>query len=764
MDKNTIELLEFNKILSVIAGFCISEAGKKCALELRPETDKEKIQINLNILAEALLYKNEIIKLELDFPPLDGVFDYLKRKKILDEDGLFGVKVFLEKTKSLKEFIDSIAFDKTKNLLERFKHFPWPQQSYQALQRCLDKNGDIKDNASPTLSSIREHIRSIQKRCRKKIIEYIDKYNLTGMLQDEYLTISSDRYVIALKSNFKGKVEGIVHDYSQSGETCYFEPIFLIELNNRLQELKKEEREEINNILKYLTNLIAYDLEKIKILYSLMIEMDLIRAKVLFASEMNGSILSIEDKLHIKGVVHPLLYLQKKDKVEPIDLILLEGQKGLILTGGNSGGKTVSLKTLGLCALMTYAGLPVPCKEHSTIPFFKNIFVFLGDEQSIEQRLSTFTAQIIKLKNIWPKIDDSTLVLLDEFGTGTDPSQGAALAQAVIESLIEKGSFVFAVTHFPSLKVFALSHRQLRAAMVLFDPITKRPLYKIAYDQVGTSQALDVARKFGMPKEILSKAEKYLLINDKQTTKIIEKLNEITVKREKELEKLKNKIKELDEEKKKLKEKYHTKIQKLIEDISNALRDIVISYKEGKIHRKLAQQKLKQLREKLKNEIDEKREKREVDINQLKVGDEILYIPWNKFGSIEAIDTKKKKLKVNINGVSLWVDPFDISCSGQKENKDSSFVYHIKQTSQNIPLGRLDLRGYRVDEAETELIKFLDQAIYRGISSVEIVHGRGEGILRNFVQDFLKKYPYVKSFSFAPKDRGGDGVTIVEID
>lgn len=764
MEKNTLGLLEFNKILSILSSFCTSDAGKNKAKNLRPEIDRERIQKDLDVLAEALNYRDEITALELDFPPLEGVFDFLKKGKILDEDGLFGVRVFLEKTKNLKEFIDSLIPEKTKNLLEKFKYVPWPQQSFQALKRCLDKNGDIKDDASPNLLLIREQIRSIQKKCTKKIIEYIEKYNLSEMLQDEYLTISSDRYVIALKSNFKGRIEGIVHDYSQSGETCYFEPIFLIEINNKLQELKKEEREEINNILRYLTTIITYDLEKISVLYSLMIEMDLIRAKVLFASEINGSILSIGEKLHIRKAVHPLLYLKQKNKVQPIDLILLEGQKGLILTGGNAGGKTVSLKTLGLCALMAYCGLPVPCEEQSTIPLFKNIFIFLGDEQSIEEMLSTFTAQIIKLKNIWPRIDDSTLVLLDEFGTGTDPSQGAALAQAVIESLLERGCVVFAVTHFPSLKVFALNHKQLRAAMVLFDPITKKPLYKIAYDQVGTSQALDVAKEFGMPKEILEKAEKYLLINDEQTTQIIERLNEITVKRENELKTLEKKIKELDEEKKKLKEKYHKKINELIEDISNTLREIVISYKEGKIHRKLAQQQLKELRERLKREITSDNHKIEIDINKLKIGDEISYIPWNKVGSVEAVDIKKNKIKVNISGVSLWVDPSDIDFCAKKEKKEPTAVFHLKQKSQNIPFLKLDLRGHRVDEAEAQLTKFLDEAVYRGASLVEIVHGRGEGILRNFVHNFLKKYPYIKSFSFAPEDRGGDGVTIVEID
>jgi len=589
MDENTLKLLEFPKVVKFLSNFCISESGKKKCLSLRPLNNIHTIQKGLSLLREALTYSREIIDLINEFPPLEGIFAYIQKEKVLDEDGLWAIKIFLEKSRKLKEFIEGLEEVSAPTILECFSPMPWPQKTWQALKRCLDQNGEIKDQASPSLMAVRGEIRKIQKQCTKKINDYIADQNISEMLQDEYLTISSDRYVIALKANFKGRIKGIIHDYSQSGETCYFEPMFLVELNNKLQELKNKEREEKNKVLKYLTSLILDEYDKIGKLYFLMVEMDILRAKILFSQEIRGNIIDIADnKVVLKNSRHPLLYLEHKEKIEPVDIILKESQKALILTGGNSGGKTVALKTLGLCALMAYSSLAVPCEEGSFLPFWSKIFVFLGDEQSIQESLSTFTAQIKKLRDIWPRVDGSTLVLLDEFGTGTDPSQGAALAQAVIDSLLNKGSWIFAVTHFPSLKVYALNKENVRAAMVLFDPATKKPLYKIAYDQVGHSQALEVAKEFGMPKEILDKAREYLLINNEETTQIIEKLNTIAVEREKELSILRQKERELEEEKKKLKIKYERKIQELIAHISKAIKEIVTHYRQQKLKRKLA--------------------------------------------------------------------------------------------------------------------------------------------------------------------------------
>ena len=764
MEKNTLNLLEFHNILNLVSDLCVSESGKKKALSIIPCPDLDGVKNNLQALIKAIDYKDEILGLSLDFPPLDGIFSHINSGKILDEDGFWAISIFLKKAGKLKDFINKLDQESKFILFNNLDSMPWPGKLSQALNRCLDENGHIKDHASPNLASIRGEIRKIQRQCTKKIYEFIAEKDISDMLQDEYFTISSDRYVIALKSNFKGRIKGIVHDYSQSGETCYFEPMFLIDLNNRLQELRKTERDEINNVLKYLTSLLIEEENKLLRLYDLMVDVDILRAKVLFAEKIRGNPVHVgENRVFLKGARHPILFVEKGDKIEPVDIILEQNQRALILTGGNSGGKTVSLKTLGLCALMAYSGLPVPCAEGSTIPFWKDIFVFLGDEQSLHEDLSTFTAQIKKIRDIWPKVGKSTLVLLDEFGAGTDPSQGAALAQAVLDCLLDKGAWIFSVTHFPSLKVYALNHENVRAATVLFDPKTKRPLYKIAYDQVGTSQALDVAKEFGMPEEILIRAREYLLIDDEKTNAVIEKLNDIAVKREQELKNLRQKAQALEEEKKKLREKYENKINELINDISKTIKEIVTSYRQQKIHRKMAQKKLREYRERLQKEISQNSAGEKVDLKDIKIGSELKYLPWSKKGIVEQINKKESKIKLNISGVSIWVDPHEVAFIKSQDKKRTDQKVNVRLNIDNTSFSVLDIRGKRVDEAESMIIQFLDKAIYRGLKNVEIIHGRGEGILRSKVREILREFPNVDSFCFAPEDRGGDGVTLVTL-
>ncbi len=760
MDKNTLELLEFYQVLNLLGECCVSESGKKRAVNLRPYNELQKVERELKLLEEAREYRDEIVGLIEKFPPLEGLFAHIQEDKILDEDGLWGIRVFLDKSKKLKEFISSQI--KTPLLAERFTPFPWPGKLWQALSRCMDDKGHIRDQASPALLSIRGEIRKIQRQCTKKIIEYMADDNISRMLQDEYLTISSDRYVLALKANFKGKIKGIVHDYSNTGETCYFEPLFLVELNNKLQELRKTERDEINKVLKYLTSIFTEEEEKVKWLYGLMVEMDLLRAKLLFAEKIHGEIITISnEKVYLKNVRHPLLFLKEGGNVSPVDIVFGEDKKGLILTGGNSGGKTVALKTLGVCALMAYTSLPLPCDKGSVLPFWEDIFVFLGDEQSLDENLSTFTAQIKKLRDIWPRITSSTLVLLDEFGTGTDPTQGSALAQAVLDSLLSRGAWIFCVTHFPALKVYGLSKENVRPATVLFDPRTKKPLYKIAYDQVGTSQALDVAKEFGMPEEILSRAREYLLIDGDINSSVIDKLNELAVKKERELVRLKQKEMELEREKKKLKEQYEKKLESLVKEIGDNVREIVSLYRKNKIQRKVALKKLKEAREKIKKQIVVNGPKSGLTLKEIREGMELFYIPWNKKGVVDRVDTKDLKIRLNLSGVNVWVKLEEVRLAGSNKTQENGGV-HLKFRGEDIHPHVLDIRGKRVEEAESLLVQFLDRAVYMGSMEVEIIHGRGEGILRNCVHHILKSHPFVKTFSLAPENRGGDGVTIVQ--
>ncbi len=747
----------------MVSSLCLSEAGSKRVLSLSPVTDEKGVKSLQSLLQEALSLGDDLISLVGEFPPLEGVFEHLGRGDVLDEDGLWGVFSFLNEARKVYSFLTSLSQEDYPSLRGLVKGMSWPRMTFQGLSRCLDPSGDIKDRSSPELLNIRGEIRRLQKQCTKKVNDFLTENILGNMLQDEYLTISSDRYVIALKSNFKGKIQGIIHDYSQTGETCYFEPFFLVELNNRLQELRQKEREEKNRILKYLSSLILQEREQLISLYSLLIEMDILRAKLLFSRDMDASILGVGgEEVTLMGFRHPLLYLEKGEATEPVDILLASDQRALLLTGGNSGGKTVCLKSLGLAALMTLSGLPVPCREGSSIPFWHKIYVFLGDEQSIEESLSTYTAQIKKLRDIWDLIDDTSLVLLDEFGSGTDPSQGAALAQAVVDSLLEKGAWIFSVTHFPALKVYGLTRKEIRVASVLFDPESKRPLYKIAYDQVGTSQALDVAREFGLPREIVERAQQYLMGTEEETSRIISKLNYLAVEREKEIANLRYERERLEVEKRTLRDRYEKKIGVLLEEIGSNIRDIVRQWREQRIERKLALKKLKDLQKKLQGKLPAQRRDKVLDTKELKRGQRVVYLPWKREALVEELD--KEKLKINVSGISLWVQLEDIELRQKEGNPQREREFSVKISLNNLPSLTLDIRGKRVAEAEIMVRQFIDRAMLKGNFRAEIIHGRGGGILRKMVAEVLKEFPGIKRYYFAPEDRGGDGVTIVEFE
>ncbi len=764
MDRKTLEQLDFFKILDFLSSFALSEEGKKRCKELYPKSSLEEIERDFSLLKEGFRFKDIIVKETKSFLNLSGVFRFLDRGKALDEDGLWAIKDLLEKAFRYKKIFskelpeDSILGSQARNL-------NWPKKSWQALNRCIGKDGEIKSDSTPELYEIRKEIASIQSQCTKKITKFLEEEKI-DYLQDEYLTISSDRYVIALKSNFKGKLEGIIHDYSRSGETCYFEPIFLVELNNKLQRLRQKEKEEVKKVLEYLTSLIREEQKEIKEIYDWMVDLDVLRAKILMSIEIDGTILDIKEDggLNLLGAKNPILLITKS-YVQPIDLKLNKDQKGLIISGGNAGGKTVALKTLGLLVLMTLSGLPVPAKEGSSIPFWQKVYVLFGDEQDIIRHLSTFTAQVTYIREIWNLLDDKSLVILDEFGSGTDPTEGSALAQGLIESLLDRDVYVAVATHFPSLKAFALSDKRVRSAAVLFDPITKKPLYKLGYDQVGSSLALDIAEEYGLPKEVLEKAKYNLYKEKKDLDGLFERINRLAVEKEEELERLIKERDKLKEEREKLRKRYEEKIKEILEEVRGFIKELRDEIKKEKIEKrfalKQAQKQYKEFLDKLSSNLKES-ESYDLNWEDVKVGAKLFYVPWEKEAIVEEKDEKDKKIKIKVGNVRIWCDLKELSFSKEVMKKDEGVVKRISSDDEFIGW-RLDIRGLRVDEAISKLSKFLDSAIYKGKREVEIIHGKGEGILKRAVHEYLDEHSDLFSYTLAPETRGGDGVTLVKI-
>ncbi len=779
MESRTLLLLEFPKILEALAACCRSDSGALAANAVTPASTLEDVSLRQSRLRQALAWVGETRVDCPSFPDVSGLWTYVQPQsqtsRVLDLDALWALGRFLAASKELRSGLlatnaltDALRWP---DLRLEAESLSWPELTAAGLKRCVGDDGRLKDESSPELWSVRQEIRQIHQQCTKRVKDFVTDQGIGHYLQDDFMTISSDRYVLPLKSNFKGKVAGIIHDYSQTGETCYIEPMFLVEVNNKLQDLKQEEREAENRILAQLTGLVRQELDRLRPLFQWLTDMDLLLAAVHLAHRMEARPVEVapDGELDLKQARHPLLLLAGH-AAKPVDIQLKGDQRVLIISGGNAGGKTVALKTAGLLALMAFSGLAVTAAEGGTLPLWRDIHVFMGDEQSLEGQLSTFSAQISHVAAVWERIDACSLVLLDEFGAGTDPSQGAALAQAVVDGLLDKGAWAAVATHFPSLKAYSLTRDGVRSASVLFDPKTNKPLYTLAYDQVGASQAMEVAKEYGLPASILTKAEQYLLLDGADTTRLIERLNALAVNREKELADLTELRTDLRHRKSKLRAEFDRDKAALLQEIKKQSQDVLAKLREEKISRRQALRELAETRKRLEtsSRADAPGNQPSATWEDYQVGDMVAYPAWNKTGTVQEKDERKQTLKVELGGVSLWLSHRDVAPKlGEGTPQGASSPGPggaIVRSAQAAPAPlRLDLRGQRADEALSELASFLDRALLRGSEQVEVIHGRGTGALRREVHQFVKSHPVVAAYTVANEDQGGDGVTVVTL-
>ncbi len=768
MQKRSRQLLEFSKVLNILAGFAVSEAGALACTAIKPIADPKTLARTGELTRQFIAFSAETDFSFASFPALDSFFTYLHHKPLseeCDQDTLWAVLQVLLQAKAVLDALNDVDTDRWPALAE-LADIHWPSALWAGLRRCLGSDGLLKDEASPELYLVRQSIRDIHQRCSKKVKGFIEGEGIAPYMQGDYITIRGDRYVLPLKATFKRKLPGIIHDYSQTGETCYFEPMFLVDMNNELQGLKQEERAAEKAVRMMLFGLLVQNLEVLQAVYRFLVEMDVLSCKAVFASHFQARVLDMGPDMPVclYKAKHPLL---SESGVVPTDIILESGQKALIITGGNAGGKSVALKTLGLLALMAQSGLPVCVAEGSCLPLWEKIFVLLGDEQSIENALSTFTAQVEHFVQAYTEVDSLTLVIMDEFGAGTDPSQGAALAQAVVDGLLEKGAWLALVTHFPALKAYALMREGVRAASVLFDPATKKPLYTLAYDQVGASQALQVAAKHGMPESIIEKARKYMLLDGTDSSLVMERLNALAVKREEELFAVKKEQEKLREKRLKFREEYAREQKKALAELTALSQDIVKNWKKERITRKQALKELSSLRRQVAagGDSDLKEETAQTQkalmVEDVKQGMRLLHTGLDREGVVLAVNERKSQVKLDTGGVSMWADVADVAPL-EKGKKDKKSVAYTGSYGSGGGMS-LDVRGMRADEIEGDIHKFLDRAVLSGRNELEIIHGRGTGALRKEVRRILKASVAVDTFFTAAEDRGGDGMTIVTL-
>jgi DNA mismatch repair protein MutS2 len=910
MDERSLHALELPGVLACLAGFALSEAGSRACLALRPYSSYEDIARQSALFEQGRLWmEHSGARLE-PFADIEGLLRAIcVPGTVPDADDLFILRQVLLQGRELAKSMDdppggAVVWPLWEDISQSLAI---PNMSIAALCRCLSDEGTLRDEASPELALARGELRRLYQSCSRKVGQYVLEYNIAHYLQDSFVTISSDRYVLPLKANFKGRLQGVVHEDSQTGETCYFEPMFLVELNNRLQELKREERRAMRAVLLAIGDQIRAEHEGITALYAFLVELDLLFARAALGTCYDGRMLEFSPAGGIRLIEarHPLLALHASqaaaralkrraddqsgvqcasagaapepdapapgEKTQPDDasrggdalpsgeegeffargvysygirperktrpddasrqstaaaaaavvpstLELLPGQRALVISGGNAGGKTVCLKTVGLTALMGMCALPVPLAAHSSLPHLSGVHAFIGDEQSLADNLSTFTAQIRHLGRIWPSLGPDSLVILDEFGAGTDPAQGAALAQAVINQLMERGAFVAAATHFPGLKAYALSAQGVRAASVLFDPGTKKPLFRLAYDQVGASQALDVARSHGLPETVLRAAHEYLLSGGEDSAALIDRLNTLAHEREVEIALLGKERAAFVEKRRALQERFDKERAAVCAEIQAEARRLIAEHRAARLGRKQTLKELSSLRASaLAGAAPDRTDAGELfwgdasalfpgageqtggghgpagyaagggergaaplDLAGLHPRRPLCYLPWRRTGTLVEVDTRKNRARLDFNGVSLWAGALDLAlvdtgASGAAPEKSRNAAKGappgLRQdggTSAGLPGGsplplRLDLRGLRAEEALGELQRGLDRAILSGRECMEVVHGRGTGVLRREIHAFLKDFPAARSYYTAPEDQGGDGMTVVEL-
>ncbi len=656
----------------------------------------------------------------------------------------------------------------------------------EVIENAIISEEEISDNASQKLHSIRKSIKEKTSKIKDKTQSTLQTYS--KYLQDNIITIREGRYVIPVKAECKASVPGLVHDQSSSGSTLFIEPMALVDLNNEIKELLLKEKEEIDRILmeislKVYDNMTVLELDNKNAAY-----LDFIMAKGKLAYSMEGTIPEVNNngKIYLKGARHPLL--DKKTAV-PIDVKLGETYNAVVITGPNTGGKTVTLKTVGLLVIMASSGLAIPCKDGSEVSIFENVFADIGDEQSIEQSLSTFSSHMTNIVNILEKVNSKSLVLVDELGAGTDPTEGAALAMSILKTLYEKGAKIIATTHYSEIKVFAMKEEGFENASVEFDVETLRPTYRLLTGIPGKSNAFEISRRLGLSDEIINNAANMVSKDAAKFEDVIQNLQNKTVLVEKELEEAQKAKREAAELKKELsnkKYKLDTERDNIIRKAQEeARRTVKMAKKEAdsiikelnqmkfkaseEISIKDAEDKRKQLKEKLDSmevkdvdtlEIKEGMER----VENVKVGEEVFVSTLSQKATVLTEPDSKGEVLVQVGMMKVNV-PLSklLKQKNEKKKPKKSIAAKIMQQKAAEISSSIDVRGQTIDEALYNIDKYLDDASLAGIENVTIIHGKGTGALREGIQSNLKHNHYIKSIRMGDIGEGGSGVTIAQL-
>lgn len=794
MNQKVYHTLEYYKILDMLAGYASCEETRKRALALTPITDAAKIEHLQQTTSDALsrLYKGSGIS----FAGIHNVNASLKRLDIggsLNTTELLHICSLLEVAKRAKAYDRSDrADDKTDSLSPLFSQIEPLSPLLEEIKRCVIGEDEIADDASPALFKIRKSIRGMNDRIHAQLTNLMNNTTTRSYLQDAVITMRDGRYCLPVKAEAKTSVPGMVHDQSSSGSTLFIEPMAVVNLNNELRELFLKEQDEINVILADLSNRVTENANGIRQDYSVLAELDFIFAKAQLAKSYNGvaPIFNEEGRIHIRKGRHPLLDAKK---VVPIDVRLGEDFRQLIVTGPNTGGKTVSLKTVGLLTLMGQSGLHIPAADRSELAIFHEIFADIGDEQSIEQSLSTFSSHMTNIVKILDQADDRSLCLFDELCAGTDPTEGAALAISILHKLHQYGATTMATTHYSELKVYALSTPGVENACCEFNVETLSPTYRLLIGIPGKSNAFAISSKLGLAANIIDDAKSRLSDKDVDFEDMLANLeaSRITIEKEQlEIQKYKAEVESL---KKKLTDKNEKLDARRDEILRKANEEAVQILKEAK---DLADETIRNFNkygqgqapmskmEKERSKVRDKMNKSEKNLSmkkketvnhkvpkKLRIGDSVKVLSMNLKGTVHTLPNAKGDLYVQMGILRSLVNINDLVLIDDESTSPIAKKYGGGSSSGKIKMSKsasvsteINLIGMTVDEAIAHLDKYLDDAYIAHLPSVRIVHGKGTGALRSAVHAHLKRQKYVKSFRLGEAGEGDAGVTIAEFE
>lgn len=775
--------LEYNKILDIVSSYCATYIGRSLSSSFLPNSNKEivaRLLDETNSAVNLLIRKGEIPLSDIE--NIEVCIKNLKSYNSLGAKSLLDVANVLRISRQLHQyFFDDEEFDLSDfSILEDlFSMLYYNKNMEDTIFNSIIDEDTIADDASKALSSLRKNRRKLEQDVRDKLSNFIHSASYSKYLMDSIITIRNDRFVVPVKEEFKEHISGAILDISASGSTVYIEPSAVFELNNKINAVKVQETIEIEKILKGLSLMLCPIADKLKVTIDIIGRLDFIFARAKYSKRINGirPIITNSKEINLLGARHPLI---DEKAVVPIDISIGKDYSSLLITGPNTGGKTVALKTVGLFCLMAYSGILLPANENSSLYVFDNIFADIGDEQSIQDSLSTFSSHMINIIDILKESTSNSLILLDELGSGTDPVEGASLAISILEHFYNIGALTICTSHYPELKKYALTHEGFENASSDFDIENLCPTYKLLIGIPGKSNAFAISKKLGLSEDILNRAKTFLKEDDISIENLLKSIydDKLSIEKEKEkIEKNSNQIENLRKSLERDNSKLNKEAENILSDAKIKAREILLDAKDEVNdiikelnNKKTDLKKANALRNKLNSSINDVFEVSTVaassshlSASDITIGQEVFFNKVNSTGIVYSLPDKSNEIKLQVGSIYMNAKLEDLSpvkASANRNKKSNSNISYSNNKAQSVA-SEINVIGLNVDEALPIVDKYIDDCYMAHLEHARIVHGKGTGKLREGIHAFLRKHPHVKSFRLGTFGEGEMGVTIV---